>query len=271
MIMILLVTLSDLHTTRGNPIPVDSGSGTTPIPLEVNSGVNLKEETIMVTFDEKNAHINAKYIFRNSISKITDLKIMFPFITMPTNITLVIEGIEETYELVEEFEHENLVRSFRYGIICEIQCSDNEEIECKLSYSREYLIYRSYRRDNKYTRYQYRYPVWTTKYWNDSIDTALFVFRIPEKLIDEGPFSRNNNTNITKENGFILVVIEYTNLTSNAGSIYIAWYQKTTLSETGNNEIFLSLLIYSSILILIAVIFFVVSAIAFLDNKKNIN
>jgi hypothetical protein len=222
-VIFFLVTIPNIFISQGNPMPIDRGSGTTPIPLENTSGIYLKEEEIIVMFDEEKAYVEAKYIFKNNNSKITDIKILLPFRSMPTNITVLIEGAKENYEWATDFGIDDLDNEIQYGIICELHFDMTREIELILTYSRGYLK-DPYSDDE--TFFSFTYIIWTTKYWNHSIEFAHFEFWIPEDLLDRGPHSGNIKYNITTKEGFIIATKEFTNMTHELGVIDIDWYKE---------------------------------------------
>jgi hypothetical protein len=186
----------------------------TPIPYE-SSSVYMKSEKIDVTFDDEYANVKAYYTFFNDGVSDTELDILLPFRTKPSDLELYQDDIKITFywggseansekifnEVLDERPVENIPIAF-FSI--NIQPHDTTTVYAK--YKRDYITYDAPELGNEEIFYNFVYITGTARYWNHSIEKAEFIFRVPEDLTDG---EKSFHKDVTLENGYYVSRITY--------------------------------------------------------------
>lgn len=241
----MIITISIVSfNSKGNPIPGDFNEAI-PLPNNFNNtSVYLKEENIIVVFDDEKANIKASYTFKNNNSNEIICHIALPFYSEPKDISLMINGKNLEYKWTRIREHaNNNFHDLKRSIVFKIFFKGYEEKELRVNYNRNHVRYTSFE-DYNIIHCCFNYIVWTAQYWNHSIDHAHFEFWIPEKLFDQ---PRDANSYFKKGSYFVCSMNFY-NWTPTRGYVGVHWVQR---KSTDNQDNFLRELIIISLAIII--------------------
>lgn len=185
---------------EGSPFPVNS----TQIFWNQTFPAYLKSEIINVTFYPDLATINANYTFENLSPNTTTLQILLPFANIPTNISLTRAGENITHIELYEIPYSdhstddslmipiNLstmhVTSIQIADVIQFQLTFTglEEITLSTTYQREYAYRTNHPDESKYYYNEFRYIIGSTRWWNHTLDSAYFEFRIKNEEYETG-------------------------------------------------------------------------------------
>ncbi len=235
--MVLLFLFSIFHPvfsdiSLANPVPYsdDDGNNFGPLPYE-NTSVYLQSEIIDVTIAKK-AYVEASYTFANDNFTSTTLSILLPFYSRPSNLELYMNQSVLSYSWVvcpfdieispenRDTGYQNWAKSLD-AIFFTITIPGNESMTIITKYKRNY-------RSTSFS-----YLVGTSVYWHHNIESATFIFRIPE---DEYGYveafgedykhygiTENREFETEHKGGYVIVSITYENWTFRNKAISILW------------------------------------------------
>ena len=221
---LFLSTLLFPNNSIANPIPtprIDNGNCYGPIPFE-NSSVYLKSEKIEVTISNV-ACVEASYTFKNVNSNNVNLSILLPFKKKPIYLKI--------YHDVSEISYSNI--KYDIDFINKSWGNLDSIVKFPLSFSGYEIItinatyYRSYIVDESQKICSFSYIVGTTKYWNHSIDSAIFIFHVPEDIFYDG----GDGFNICESNGVIVATMDYENWIPDENYISFIWEKEKRIDE----------------------------------------
>lgn len=194
----------------GNPVPyypTFTAKDGNPIPAVNDTDVYLAEELLIFTFSSKSVDVQAEYLFRNDGPYHVNLSIFLPFNDTATVFDLKVDGIDHSYQEYQMDLHRyywwGSGRSY-HGVLFGVSFGPHGSRNVSIGYQRELHVSYDYE-DNDKLHHSFNYMVWTTKYWNHSIDRARFEFWLPRSLYEEIDYYDFNSS---YESGKYTVLVE---------------------------------------------------------------
>ena len=252
-ITILIISILP-RSINANPIGVDRCNDMCPVPYE-ESSVYLKSEKIEVTFNDK-AKVKASYTFKNDAENETDLTILLPFKSKPSNLKIYLNNEKIKYTWTKLPPHIRIrTTSYYYdmkdynenssAVTFNLLFNENESKTILVKYNRNYYGYDA--RDISY--YSFIYIVSTARYWHHKIESAEFVFKVPKDRFDK---MRTEGYQINSDDKYIIATKTFENTSFGNNEIKFEWTNVRNPSLFENRVVWLLL-----ILITIAISLFV--------------
>ena len=219
---VFVLILVQSGNAAGNPMPSHYPTEGNPVPSNNDTDVYLAEEYLVFTFSSKTVDIQAEYMICNGGPDQTEITIFLPFNSTVSEIALRVDGVDHDFSMTTMELEENWWYSRDYdGLLFNLSFDPFGSHSIGIDYQREIKVYDTYPDDEIY--YQFGYIVWTTRYWNHSIDHARFEYRIPKSLYEDHDTWRNQS--VESVGNYIVVTEEYYDWTpSYYGEVGIEWW-----------------------------------------------
>ncbi len=212
--MVILATIAALTVpgpvATANPIPVPQGGGD-PAPSDSLLDIIFWSENVVYTVDnEVEAGVSALYALSNPNDRPVSANISLPFDSnVPKDLRLAANGNAVVFEAVER----DAMRYEQYAYArFRLDFSACETQNIRAVYSVGYSVYSDW--SGPFTlgtgklslRHSWcRYIAETGRHWNNSLDSAVFQFRIKKDLYGSGL----DGFAITHEDGYVVATQTY--------------------------------------------------------------
>lgn len=210
--VLLLIFLAVLTVpgTGANPIPMPGSDGT-PVPSDSPLAIIFRSEKVVYTVDREDvASVDALYGFQNSLNAPATLNISLPFYhDVPKDLGLAGNGRTVAFETVDSEYPRDPYYSFARFRLDFLAC---ETVNLRAVYTIDYTVYSDWHDpftlgtgQLSYQHFWCRYIAETGRYWNNSLDSATFQFRIKQDLYGSGL----EGFTITRESGYVVATQAY--------------------------------------------------------------